>query len=905
MTACRNKASRAVTAALVGVLSVGAVPMVAIAATTDGAGLMATEGAAVEKAEVQYKGGEPAAEFTYNGRPQAPVPVKVTPVNEDTERVSLNPYGEEGAQREKGDFYYWYVDMDGTTDQMAETGVKYANDKGTLVDLKGSYVMEGGRFVKPTEQGEYAVVVAQYIDGTNWRYVGVADTFEIVGQSLDAAVLCDGQDASDTEFNYDGKVDSTKIGNIQKRINVALDGRVLERDKDYTLKLWEVGADHSFAYEKPGQEIAIGTKYIIEIVGKGAYEGQRIERDFTLGQLNLDDAVVLGNVLLKGTDALPTKDTTFDEAVASIDGVELGDLNKSGLGVTKGKLDVQFVKDPGQSSTSGDKALGSYTFRLVASDDNPNVTGSCEFTVDYANYKANIVFGNETLKKDANGSFLVDLNADKVNDFDLDDIAVTYDGDKVVGSEGVKVTVTDAEGKEGDLTKPGTYTVLVDVDWESSDNKVVMGSAVAKVVVSYTVKQSEDVFLSYDGQNVDESVGCVKTYNGSDHAPHFSVVVKAGNKTLVEGTDYEVVFQKVQDDGKVVDVDEMVDAGYYNVVVRGITFSPDAVFDFEVAPIELRDGDVRVAHTYVEDGKPALAYTGDVIDASFERLVDDKDTLDTTDDVWEALPADLYEVEYTADEDGDGIDETVELKELGDYTAYLTTAEGVTNYDIDAEEEFVVTDTKVFADVANDQWYSEPVYDAAKLGYMTGYGSTRFFGPADSIKRGDVAVVLYKMAGLYRNNTSTGHPDTGYETPFSDVNMNDYWARAIQWAAKLGIVSGDGGADTFRPSDPVTREELAKMLYRFMELQGKTGEVDTDAVLGAYEDESSVSDWARTYVAWLVEQEAMGQDSGLEGNKVISRAEVAAMTVRLQPEGQLNGDEFLDPTPQPEDWPVA
>ena len=257
----------------------------------------------------------------------------------------------------------------------------------------------------------------------------------------------------------------------------------------------------------------------------------------------------------------------------------------------------------------------------------------------------------------------------------------------------------------------------------------------------------------------------------------------------------------------------------------------------------------------------------------------------------------LYDVQYVRDVDDDGKGERGEFKDLGVYDAHLTTKDGVTNYFINANTTLEITDTKVFADVPNNEWYSEPVYDAAKLGYMTGYGSTRFFGPADSIKRGDVAVVLYKMAGLYRNDTSTGHPDTGYETPFSDVNMNDYWAKAIQWAAKLGIVSGDGGADTFRPNDPVTREELAKMLYRFMELQGKTGEVDTDAVLGAYEDESSVSDWARTYVAWLVEQEVMAQNSGLEGNKAISRAEVAAMTVRLQPEGKLNGDEFLDTTP--------
>ena len=902
MTACRNKARGAVVAALAGALTLGAAPVMALA---DGASLMASESAAVSKAEVQYKGGEPADEFAYNGRPQAPVPVKVTPVNEDTERVSLNPYDGSSDTRKAGDFYYWYVEIDddAAKDNMAGTGVQYANDKGTLVDLKGTYVMEGGRFVKPTEQGEYAVVVAQYIDGKNWRYVGVADTFEIVGQPLDAAVLCDGEDAADTEFNYDGKTGSTQVQEIEKRINVALDGRVLDPTDDYSLELWEVGATQSVKdVHGATYEISIGTKYVAKIEGKGDYEGQKIEREFTLGRLNLDDAVVLGNVLLKGSDALPTKDTEFKDAVASINGIEQAQLNPWGIGLadadynedeTDPALYVEFVKDPGQSSTSGDNALGAYTFRLVASDDNPNVTGSCEFTVDYADYEAAISFGNEDFEDD--DPYVVDLSADKVNYFDLDDIAVTYDGDKVVGSEGVKVTVTDAEGKEGDLTKPGTYTVLVDVDWESSDNKVVMGSAVAKVVVSYKVEQAEDVFLSYDGQNVDESVGCVKTYNGSDHAPHFSVVVKAGNKTLVEGTDYEVVFQKVQDDGKVVDVDTIVDAGYYNVVVRGITFSPDAVFDFEVAPIELVDDNVRVAHTYEEDGVPALAYTGDVIDASFERLVDDKDTPDTTDDVWEALPADLYEVEYTADEDGDGIAETVELKELGEYTAYLTTAEGVTNYDIDAEEQFLVTDTKVFADVSNDQWYSESVYEAARLQYMTGYAGTKLFGPADSISRADVVVTLYKMAGLYDWEEGAITPDYGYDLPYTDVDEFGYYAQALQWATKLGIVSGDGatGGQTFRPTDTVTREELAKMLYRYMELQGKTGEVNVDAVLGEYEDESSVSDWARTYVAWLVDQEVMGQNSGLEGNKAISRAEVAAMAVRLQPNGQLNDGDFL------------
>ena len=71
------------------------------------------------------------------------------------------------------------------------------------------------------------------------------------------------------------------------------------------------------------------------------------------------------------------------------------------------------------------------------------------------------------------------------------------------------------------------------------------------------------------------------------------------------------------------------------------------------------------------------------------------------------------------------------------------------------------------------------------------------------------------------------------------------------------------------------------MLAIFADKCGEDTDVDADAVLGGYEDESSVSDWARGYVAYLVEAGVMGKDSGLKGNQPISRAEVAAMAVRL------------------------
>ena len=206
-----------------------------------------------------------------------------------------------------------------------------------------------------------------------------------------------------------------------------------------------------------------------------------------------------------------------------------------------------------------------------------------------------------------------------------------------------------------------------------------------------------------------------------------------------------------------------------------------------------------------------------------------------------------------------------------------------------------VANSIAFQDVSSGQYYTQAVEWVADEGLMTGYDDGTFFGPADSIKRGDVAMVLWKMAGRPEVDESGDSYDetTGFVTGFSDVDGNLYYAEAIAWAHRLDIISGDDNATTFRPDDNVTREELAKMLYVYSKLQDKTYDVDVDAVLSEYDDESTVSEWAREYVAWCVDMDVMGQDSGLKGNQAISRAEVATMAVRLQPEGKLSPSDFI------------
>ena len=175
------------------------------------------------------------------------------------------------------------------------------------------------------------------------------------------------------------------------------------------------------------------------------------------------------------------------------------------------------------------------------------------------------------------------------------------------------------------------------------------------------------------------------------------------------------------------------------------------------------------------------------------------------------------------------------------------------------------------------------VYTAADNGWMTGFDGTNLFGPDQDIKRGDVAVVLWKMAGKpnFSDDENWYTEDGGWKTGFDDVDGNKYYAQAIAWAKAAGLVTGDTGTGMFRPDATISRQELAAMLARYAAKCGEDTAVDADAILGEYEDADTVSEWAEGDVAYLVSTGVMGSDSPLRGADPITRAEVATMVVRL------------------------
>ena len=122
---------------------------------------------------------------------------------------------------------------------------------------------------------------------------------------------------------------------------------------------------------------------------------------------------------------------------------------------------------------------------------------------------------------------------------------------------------------------------------------------------------------------------------------------------------------------------------------------------------------------------------------------------------------------------------------------------------------------------------------------MTGT-SSNLFSPYLPISRSMAATILHRLAGSSR----AGDPG------FPDVEAGTWYTQAVAWAAEEAIVLGyDDGS--FGPKDPITREQLAALLYRYAQYQG----YDTSgrASLSGYADAVQVSPYARTAMAWAVD----------------------------------------------------
>ena len=175
-----------------------------------------------------------------------------------------------------------------------------------------------------------------------------------------------------------------------------------------------------------------------------------------------------------------------------------------------------------------------------------------------------------------------------------------------------------------------------------------------------------------------------------------------------------------------------------------------------------------------------------------------------------------------------------------------------------------------FTDVFEKDWFYDDAMFVYKNGLMLGTSKT-LFNPHGTVTRGMMATILWRMEG------SLAPKD---ENSFTDVEAGRWYTDAITWTTENGIFAGYS-KDKFSPDDPITREQLTAIFYRYADYKGYkltiTGNLDK------FEDADKITDYAKMVMQWAVGNGLIKGKSEnlLDPQGTATRAEISAMLHRF------------------------
>jgi hypothetical protein len=758
----------------------------------------------------------------------------------------------------------------------------------------------------PNKVGKFAIVVVQgKVDTTGFgdkvktfkqfkERIGTAawhyDSFEIekavkdfgtlTAYEYDAAVTDKG--LSDTELVYNGG--TVKVG-------IAMDGKALKAADIASIELLGqpagvVKADVVYKNDADVAYIAVvdadGTPikaaqagtYTVRVEGAGDYAGKTAELSFTIGKLDLTASLLTIVPVTTGSNvnyASANRQVTGISLLADGTTVNPADYAAYLTAVNGDKTAVADMAD----STKLDATDGAYTLAVQAPEKSANVTGGpveveLDVTDAVVSYKYSGADFPTEFKPFANYSF--------------DPSNITAHAGSTVVPYAYKVY------KDGDevasYDEPGKYLLELKTEFtESSDGTT---NYAGHQVVEFTVLgQTTDwssavAYYSIDGKEI---TAAGVEYTGSAIVPAVSVLYKG--EALAAGTDYAVSYRTDEGDA----VESVVMPGDYEIVVTlNDSAETELTKDLKVNKAEIESAEAT-AEFFAVGAEPTFVGSTDPDFAKgqeFELAAADVDV--------EYYAAELVDIKGTANDPSDDVwvkkagAKALEAADLeaGDYVADIkvkatceTLAGGVDAYDAAAAAAadhlnvyVQVLKAAEFTDVPADAWYAEYVYKANTEGYMNGVAQG-IFAPEQPMQRSEFARVVFNMAG------NTPNDGVEYPTQFTDVPANAWYAQAVEWAARYGIVTGTS-ATTFDPTGTITREQIATMLYRYA---GNGAQADA-SVLDQFADADSISDWAKNAMAWAVEEGYMnGKGEGvLDPQGTALRCEIAKLAVMVQPE---------------------
>ena len=175
-----------------------------------------------------------------------------------------------------------------------------------------------------------------------------------------------------------------------------------------------------------------------------------------------------------------------------------------------------------------------------------------------------------------------------------------------------------------------------------------------------------------------------------------------------------------------------------------------------------------------------------------------------------------------------------------------------------------------FTDVSEKDWFYNDAMFVYKNGLMLGTSKT-LFSPHGTVTRGMMATILWRMEG------SLAPKD---ENSFTDVEAGRWYADAITWTTENGIFAGYS-KDKFGPDDPITREQLTAIFYRYADYKGYKLTVTEN--LDKFEDADKITDYAKMVMQWAVGNGLIKGKSEnlLDPQGTATRAEISAMLHRF------------------------
>ena len=179
-----------------------------------------------------------------------------------------------------------------------------------------------------------------------------------------------------------------------------------------------------------------------------------------------------------------------------------------------------------------------------------------------------------------------------------------------------------------------------------------------------------------------------------------------------------------------------------------------------------------------------------------------------------------------------------------------------------------------YTDLDRYAWYHDGVHFCLENDLMNGV-SDNLFAPGSTTTRAMIVTILWRLEG---------EPMVNYAMDFSDVAANMWYTEAIRWAASEGIVEGYG--DTFGPNDPITREQMAAIMWRYAKYRGYDVSVGENTNILSYDDAFDVAEWAIPAMQWAC---GAGLINGVESGRAVylkpadntTRAQAAAILHRF------------------------